>query len=97
MSILEGFGAVPSNFTVPLTVATVAGGIGGAAPAGAACSGGGVVGCSLLFFFFQSARSSKLNRASKLTVIIAQHFVFVFMMSPFLESVEACFICHSDR
>ena len=28
MSIFAGFGAVPSNFTVPLTVATVAGSIG---------------------------------------------------------------------
>src|SRR6266851_6482898 len=84
MSILDGFGAVPSNFTVPLTVATVAGSMGVAAAAGAACSAGVLPDCSVFSFLLQAVSSSRLNRASMLTVIIAQHFVFVFMMSPFL-------------
>src|SRR5258708_4060097 len=49
MSILADLGAAPSNFTVPLTVATVAGSIG--VDAGAA-AGGGAAGCSSLGFFF---------------------------------------------
>src|ERR1700756_4710308 len=43
MSILAGFGATPSNFTVPLTLAAVAGWMGVAAGAAA---GLGAAGCS---------------------------------------------------
>src|ERR1700736_6133091 len=91
ISILDGFGAVPSNFTVPLTVATVAGSMGVAAAAGAACSAGVLLDCSVFSFLLQPASNSKLNKASMLTVDIAQPVFFIFMMSPFLE------ICNFHR
>src|SRR6202011_357398 len=81
MSILDGFGAVPSNFTVPLTVATVAGSMGVAA--GAADSAVLLSDCSVFSFFFPAANVSRATRARILSVFVVQP-VFLFMMSPFL-------------
>src|SRR5579864_5467492 len=78
MSILAGFGAVPSNFTVPLTVATVAGSIGVAA--GAACCSAVLLDCSS--FLLHAASTSNAQRASRVTIV---HFVFSVMMSLSLE------------
>src|SRR6202011_5892488 len=85
MSILAGFGAVPSNFTVPLTVAAVAGSIGVAAPAGATCFSVVVLeDCSVFSFLLHAVR---MPIASIPTVIIAKH-VFFMMSAPFLESLD---------
>src|SRR5579864_780909 len=82
MSILAGFGAVPSNFTVPLTVATVAGSIGVAA--GAACCSAVLLDCSS--FLLHAASTNNAQSASRVTVI---HFVFSIMMSLSLEFENA--------
>jgi nitrate reductase gamma subunit len=82
MSIFDAFGAIPSNLTVPFTVATVAGSMGVAAGAIAGWSADIVLaGCSS--FLVQAAISSKPHRASTLTDII--QLVFLFMMSFFLS------------
>jgi hypothetical protein len=78
MSIFASLGAGPSNFTVPLTVATVAGSIGVAAGAAAGCSAMELEGCSS--FLLHADANSKKHNASTLTVIIVQ-LVFLFMMS----------------
>ena len=83
MSIFDGFGAVPSNFTVPLIVATVAGSIGVAAGAAGLLLGVLLLDCSVFSFLLQAASSQQSHRASMLSVIVAQP-VFLFMMSPFL-------------
>src|SRR6201981_2965177 len=62
MSILAGFGAVPSYFTVPLSEPTVAGSMGVAAGAGAA---EGEVDCSVFSFLLQAASNNKPARASR--------------------------------
>jgi hypothetical protein len=83
MSILEGLGAVPSNFTVPLMVATVEGSIGVAGCAGAADSAGALLDCSVFSFLLQPARINSEHSANAMTAILVQP-VFLFMMSPFL-------------
>src|SRR5579863_3388916 len=75
MSIFEALGAAPSNFTVPLTVATVAGSMGVAAGAAAGWSAIGLEGCSS---FLLQAVSSRHTAASRVTTIIAR-CVFLFM------------------
>src|SRR5579863_1843337 len=83
ISIFEPLGAAPSNFTVPLTVATVAGSMGVAAGVAAGCSADGLeAGASS--FLLHAASTSKPHRASMPTIIIFQP-VFLFIMSPFLE------------
>src|ERR1700747_2523307 len=83
MSILEALGAVPSNFTVPLIVAAVAGSIGVAGPDAAGCSAVGLdAGASS--FLLQAASTSSADNPSTPIVTIA-HPVFLFMMSPFLQ------------
>ncbi len=83
MSIFAAFGAAPSNLTVPLTVATVAGSIGVAAGAGAGCSDTLLVDCSVFLFLAactrqqQSAQCQHADRYHLPTV-------FLFMMSFFL-------------
>ena len=81
MSILAALGAVPSNFTVPLTVATVAGSIGVAGCAGAADSVGALLDCSVFSFLLHAARSSSAQSQQLQSVVQP---VFLFMMSPFL-------------
>src|SRR5271166_3210477 len=83
MSIFEGFGAVPSNFTVPLTVATVAGSIGVAAGA-ACCCDMVLLDCSVFSFLLQAASIISANRANTLTTIIFDA-ILLSMMS-FLSS-----------
>jgi hypothetical protein len=80
MSIFDSLGAVPSNFTVPLIVATVAGSMGVAA--GAIVSAGALVDCSVFSFLLQAASVSNAPSAITLSVVAAQP-VFLFMMSPF--------------
>src|SRR5579864_6339029 len=80
MSILEAFGAVPSNLTVPLTVAAVAGSMGVAA--GAADSAGALLDCSVFSFLLHAASVNNTHIASVPTAIVAQP-VFLFMMLPF--------------
>jgi hypothetical protein len=70
---------VPSNFTVPLIVATVAGSIGVAGAAGAADSVGALLDCSV-FSFLHAASISKANNA---TTIAAFDQPVLFMISPF--------------
>jgi hypothetical protein len=77
MSILAALGAVPSNFTVPLTLATVAGSMGVAAAGAAACSAALEAGASS--FLLHAASTKSAHNAS---VMIVQ-LVFLFMMSPF--------------
>src|SRR5580700_604323 len=78
MSIFAAFGAAPSNFTVPLTDAAVAGSMGVAAGPGVDATG--AAGCSSASFLPHPA-----NRASPGRTQIAIHFL-VFMMSPHLAS-----------
>src|SRR5579864_266270 len=83
MSIFEAFGAVPSNLTVPLTVAAVAGSMGVAA--GAADSAGALFDCSVFSFLLHAASVNNTHIASVPTAIVAQPvFLFIFIMSPFL-------------
>src|SRR5271155_83759 len=85
ISIFGSLGAMPSNLTVPFTVATVAGSIGVAAGAIAGCSADIVLaGCSS--FLVQAAVSNKQHRASTLTEII-QQLVFLFIISFLLFSL----------
>src|SRR6266853_3675252 len=77
MSILAGLGATPSNFTVPLTVAAVAGSIGVAAGAAA---GLGAAGCSSPVSFLP--HPTHRRRPDK--VAIATN-VLVFMLLPHLS------------
>src|ERR1700730_5837801 len=74
MSILAGFGAAPSNFTVPTTMATVAGSIGVAVGAAA---GLGAAGCSSAVSFLPHpasrttpSKTDRLQNASDLLVFI---------------------------
>src|SRR5271165_1079175 len=70
MSILEALGAGPSNLTVPLTVATVAGSIGVAGAAAAGCSAAGLAaGASSFLLQAASASSTHNASAAKLTRI----------------------------
>ena len=80
MSILAGFGAVPSNFTVPLRVATVAGSIGVAA-GWADCSVAVLLDCSVLSFLLQAVRASRANNARTLTKMV-EFFLFMMLLSP---------------
>src|ERR1700735_2896578 len=99
MSILDACGAVPSNFTVPLTVATVAGSIGVAAGAVPAGSDILLLDCSVFSFLLHAAVASKPHRASVATSILPP--VFLFMMSPCLMGIEnsaryCCFRYRAD-
>src|SRR5258708_31929494 len=81
MSILAALGASPSNFTVPLMLAAVAGSIGVAgAAAGAAALG--VAAGSLLSFLPQPARRTRPNEAAKpQTAIKVLFFMFLQYLS----------------
>jgi hypothetical protein len=80
MSILEALGAAPSNFTLPLTEATVLGSIGVAAGAAVVA---GAEGCASVgsSFLLQPTSIHTLSRQSKPNIATE---VFLFMMSPFL-------------
>src|SRR5260370_24331769 len=74
MSILAGFGAAPSNFTVPLMLAAVAGSMGVAAGAAAEL---GAAGCSSAVSFLPhpasrttAVQTDRLQTASDLFVFI---------------------------
>src|SRR5580704_3004444 len=90
MSIFEALGAAPSNFTVPLTEATVLGSIGVAAgAAGCAIDDGAEAGASFVSsFLLQPTRSHRPRRQSRPNIA---RDVFLFMMSPFREKLNASF------
>src|SRR5216684_5903329 len=73
MSILAGLGAAPSNFTVPLTLAAVAGSIGVAAGAAA---GAGAAGCSSAVSFLPHPASRATPRKID-RLPIASFFIFI--------------------
>src|SRR5579864_3354488 len=73
MSILAALGAGPSNFTVPLTLAAVAGSIGVAAGAAA---GAEAAGCSSVSFLPHPASRATPSKTDKLP-IASDFFVFI--------------------
>src|SRR6267378_192606 len=78
MSILAAFGAAPSNFTVPLTLAAVAGSIGEAAGAGV-----GAAGCSSAVSFLPHPASRATPSKTDRLQIVSGLFVFIlFPASP---------------
>jgi hypothetical protein len=87
ISIFAALGAAPSNFTAPLTEATVLGSIGVAAAAGAAVVAG-AEGCASVgsSFLLQPTSIHRLRRQSKPNIATD---VFLFMMSPFREVLKA--------
>src|SRR5580700_6461615 len=91
MSILAALGAPPSSFTVPLTLATVAGSIGVAAGAAGAAISGAAAGASS--FLLQPARIPKPRHSR---VIKAIH-VFLFIMSPFRKELNTIFLSGDGR
>src|SRR5580698_3360432 len=93
MSIFAAFGAAPSNLTVPLTVATVAGSIGAAAGAVAAGSAGAFEDCSVFSFLLHAARISNAPRAAVPMVI----FLFLFIMSSLSVSFELFLVSFRAR
>src|SRR5215470_18449696 len=79
MSIVAAFGAAPSNLTVPLTVAAVAGSIG---VAGAEVAAGLVAGCSSgASFLLQPAskRSEHIAASAKFVIQIVFFILFLFL------------------
>jgi hypothetical protein len=87
ISILEGLGAVPSSFTVPLTEPTVLGSMGVATGAGCAMDDG-AEDCDSFgsSFLLQPASSHRPRRQSKPNIAAD---VFLFIMSPFLKESNA--------
>src|SRR6266849_1603291 len=75
MSILAALGASPSNFTVPLMLAAVAGSIGVAAGAEAT---GVAAGCSALFLPHPASRTNDKSAGMQQTDI--QVFVFIWLL-----------------
>ena len=76
MSIFAGLGATPSNFTVPLTVAAVAGSIGAAAGAAAGLE---AAGCSSAGSFLPHPANEKIPARMNSTEFVI-HVLF-FMLS----------------
>src|SRR5216683_6602025 len=75
ISILAAFGAAPSNFTVPLTLAAVAGSIGVAAGAAA-----GAAGCSSAVSFLpHPARRTTPSQTDRLP-IASDFLVFILFL-----------------
>src|SRR5580704_2389890 len=74
ISILAGFGAVPSNFTVPLTVAVVEGSIGVAAGAPA---GLGAAGCSSAVSFLPHPVNRTTPSETDRLMIASDFLVFI--------------------
>src|SRR6201999_2795260 len=82
MSILGALGAVPSSFTVPLMVATVAGSIGAEVGVAIGCEAvGAFEDCSVFSFLLQAVVSKSPSRQND--AIIPSHVFLQFMMSPF--------------
>src|SRR5262249_34168432 len=85
MSILAAFGAVPSNFTVPVTVAAVAGSIGVAAAVGAGVvSAGALLDCSVFSFLLQAV-NMRATITSRANVIIARYIFLRFILFSLLK------------
>src|SRR5215470_1906897 len=74
MSILTALGASPSNLTVPLTLATVAGSIGVAAGAAA----GAAAGCSAVSSFLPHPERRTSPHIAGRPRIFIQVFIFIF-------------------
>src|SRR6266481_3037126 len=85
ISILAAFGAAPSNFTVPLTLAAVAGSIGAAAGAAA---GVGAAGCSSAVSFLPHPASRATPKRIDM-LPIATFFIFIlFYLSPEISEIH---------
>jgi hypothetical protein len=81
MSIVAAFGGVPANFTVPLTLAAVAGSMGVAAAAGVVVAG--VAGCSsVVSFLLHPTRRTNPKMQAKPQCV---NRVVVVMMSLYLS------------
>src|SRR5256885_15299105 len=91
MSIFWGLGAVPSNLTVPLTLAAVLGSMGVAACWVAAFSSGAFDDCSVFSFLLQPTNSHKPRRQSNPSVTIVAFLLF--MISPFHVRFSEPAIC----
>src|SRR5436853_577528 len=94
MSILLALGAVRSNFTVPLTVAAVAGSIGVDAAGGFASEVGDEV-CSLSFFLLHPIVSNNASKANTPSVA-TRVFLFITSLCTFLEVLELSETQHSN-
>src|SRR6266481_3397956 len=81
MSILAALGASPSNFTVPLILAAVAGSM-GVAGAAAGAEAAGVAAGSVPSFLPHPATRTRPNEAAKPQTAIE---VFVFIFSTYLS------------
>src|SRR5215469_14809119 len=81
MSILAAFGAAPSSFTVPLTLATVAGSIGVAAGEVA----GVAAGCSVVASLFPPHPASASPNTSGALQIAVHRLVFISFPAPFIK------------
>jgi len=82
MSIFAGFGGAPSNFTVPLTVAAVAGSIGAT---GVVAVGLEAVGCSSAgSFLLHPTSKSMAMRAMNTGIVLAVFFFMLFCPSSFV-------------
>src|SRR6267154_5411035 len=79
MSILAALGASPSNFTVPLMLAAVAGSIGVAGAAAGAAALGAAAGCSS--FLPHPARRTRPNEATKPQTAMEVFFFMLFRTS----------------
>src|SRR5258708_39591193 len=95
MSILAGLGAPPSNFTVPLTLAAVAGSIGVAAGAAA---GPGAAGCSSAVSFLPHPANNTVPSKTDRLPICSDLVVFIlFPASPlkYQAFVQPCLLLSS--
>src|SRR5216683_5024172 len=75
MSILAAFGAGPSNFTVPLTLAAVAGSIGAAAGAAA-----GAADCSSAVSFLPHPASRMIPSKTDRLQIVSDFLLFILFL-----------------
>src|SRR5258706_13384233 len=78
MSIFAGLGATPSNFTVPLTVAAVAGSIGVAAGAAAGLD---AAGCSSAGSFLPHPANERIALRIGNTEFVGNGFFFMLFLN----------------
>src|SRR6266446_10053502 len=95
MSIFAAFGAAPPNFTIPLTLAAVAGSIGVAAGAAA---GVGAAGCSSAVSFLPHPANRTTPSKTDRLPVASDLFVFIlFPASPlkYQEFAQPCLLLRS--
>ena len=84
MSIFAGFGGAPSNFTVPLTVAAVAGSIGAA---GVVAAGLEAVGCSSAGSFLLHPATKRMAMRTMNPEIVLVVFFFILLCPSSFEKL----------